>query len=78
MHIHAVYVNDISHAVVMNWQTQTHEYFKSITTEDGESLSSSLNEPTKLSSLDEYKAILQSFGIYLPDRWVAAWGNMSR
>lgn len=50
----------------------------SITTEDGECLYSSLNEPTKLSSLDEYKAILQSFGIYLPDRWVAAWGNMSR
>ena len=77
MHIHAVYVNDISHTVVMNWLTQTHEYFMSITTEDGECLYSSLNEPTKLSSLDEYKAILQSFGIYLPDRWVAAWGNMS-
>lgn len=35
MHIHAVYVNDISHSVVMNWLTQTHEYFMSITTEDG-------------------------------------------
>lgn len=78
MHIYAVYVNDISHAVVMDWLTSTHEYFMSITTDDGESLYSSLNESTKFSSLDKYMAILQSFGIYLPDRWVTAWGNMSR
>ena len=78
MYICAVYVNEISHAVVMDWITNTQEYFMSITTEDGECLYSSLNEPTKFSSLDEYKAILQSFGIYLPDRCVAAWGNMSR
>lgn len=78
MYIYAVYVNEISHAVVMDWITNTQEYFMSITTDDGECLYSSLSEPMKLISLDKYMAILQSFGIYLPDRLIAAWGNMSR
>ena len=78
MYICAVYVNEISHAVVMDWITNTQEYFMSITTDDGECLYSSLREPMKLISLDKYIAILQSFGIYLPDRLIAAWGNMSR
>jgi hypothetical protein len=78
MYICAVYVNEISYAVVMDWITNTQEYFMSITTDDGECLYSSLSEPIKLISLDKYIAILQSFGIYLPDRLIAAWGNMSR
>ncbi len=77
MHIHAMYRNGISYAVVLNWSSELCEYSMRVETEDGNVLYSSVNEPKVKRNIETYLIRIESLDLEIDDMRIRAWKNMS-
>lgn len=75
MIIYALYRNNVSTAVCMDWLSESQEYSMRIA-EDDEWIYSSLDQPAELRTYEANIAVLKSLCIRLPSLYLHSWKNM--
>lgn len=75
MNIYALYVNNVSVAVDMDWLPPTNEYFMRIS-ENDVTVYSSTDQPIEKRTYEEYMTVLNNRRIRLPSLWLRAWKDM--